>query len=90
MAKTFQRTHGDIAAVLDTLFRSKEFDASLGAKFKDPMHYVIGNLRLAYDGKPIVNTHPVINWLNWKSPRELSFTVRKLTRLRMTSNPQRN
>jgi len=64
MAKTFQKTHGDIAAVLETLFKSRELEASLGAKFKDPMHYVVSTLRLAYDGKPIVNTHPVVNWLN--------------------------
>jgi uncharacterized protein (DUF1800 family) len=64
MAKTFQKTHGDIAEVLDTLFKSREFEASLGAKFKDPMHYVISTMRLAYDGKPVMNTHPVVNWLN--------------------------
>lgn len=64
MAKRFQKTHGDIADVLDTLFESREFEASLGSKFKDPMHYVISTMRLAYDGKPIVNTHPVVNWLN--------------------------
>jgi uncharacterized protein (DUF1800 family) len=64
MAKTFEKTHGDIAAVLDTLFESHELQASLGGKFKDPMHYVISTLRLAYDGKPIANTHPVVNWLN--------------------------
>lgn len=64
MAKTFQKTHGDIAAVLETLFKSRELEASLGGKFKDPMHFVISTVRLAYDGKPIVNTHPVVNWLN--------------------------
>jgi uncharacterized protein (DUF1800 family) len=64
MAKTFQKTHADIAAVLETLFKSKELEASLGAKFKDPMHFVVSTLRLAYDGKPIMNTHPVVNWLN--------------------------
>src|SRR5882724_11474454 len=64
MAKTFQKTHGDIAEVLETLFKSREFEASLGAKFKDPMHYVISTMRLAYDGKPVMNTHPVVNWLN--------------------------
>jgi len=64
MAKTFQQTHGDIAAVLDTLFESREFQASLGGKFKDPMHYVISTIRLAYDGKQVINTHPVVNWLN--------------------------
>jgi uncharacterized protein (DUF1800 family) len=64
MAKTFQKTHGDIAEVLETLFKSREFEASLGDKFKDPMHYVISTMRLAYDGKPVINTHPVVNWLN--------------------------
>ena len=64
MARTFQKTHGDITSVLETLFESREFQASLGGKFKDPMHYVISTLRLAYDGKPIQNTHPVVNWLN--------------------------
>ena len=64
MAKTFQKTHGDIADVLETMFKSREFEASLGGKFKDPMHFVISTVRLAYDGKPIVNTHPVLNWLN--------------------------
>ena len=64
MAKTFQKTHGDIAEVLQTLIQSREFAASLGAKFKDPMHFVISTVRLAYDGKPIVNTHPIVNWLN--------------------------
>ena len=64
MAKTFQKTHGDIAEVLETLFKSREFDASLGSKFKDPVHYVISTMRLAYDSKPVMNTHPVVNWLN--------------------------
>lgn len=64
MAKTFQKTHGDIAAVLETMFESREFTASLGAKFKDPMHFVVSTVRLAYDGKSIINTHPVVNWLN--------------------------
>ncbi len=64
MTKTFQKTHGDIAEVLRTLFNSREFSASLGTKFKDPMHYVISTVRLAYDGKIILNTHPMVNWLN--------------------------
>jgi uncharacterized protein (DUF1800 family) len=64
MAKTFQKTHGDIAEVLQTVFKSREFETSLGSKFKDPVHYVISTVRLAYDGKPIVNAHPIVNWLN--------------------------
>ncbi len=64
MAKTFQKTHGDIAAVLETAFKSREFTDSLGTKFKDPMHFVVSTVRLAYDGKIIANTHPIVNWLN--------------------------
>ena len=64
MAKTFQKSHGDIADVLETMFKSREFEASLGTKFKDPMHFVVSTVRLAYDGKPVVNTHPIVNWLN--------------------------
>jgi uncharacterized protein (DUF1800 family) len=67
MARTFQRSDGDIAATLRTLFESREFDASLGKKFKDPMHYVVSSVRLAYDGKPIANIRPVVNWLNGQS-----------------------
>jgi uncharacterized protein (DUF1800 family) len=64
MAKTFRKTHGDLADVLKTMLESRELEASLGGKFKDPMHFVISTVRLAYDGKTIVNTHPVTNWLN--------------------------
>jgi uncharacterized protein (DUF1800 family) len=63
LAKSFGRT-GDIEAVLRTLFGSHEFADSLGKEFKDPMHYVISTLRLAYEDKPILNTRPVVNWLN--------------------------
>ena len=63
MAQTFQRTDGDIAAVLRTLFLSQELEASLGSKFKDPMRYVVSALRLAYGDRLIVNTTPIINWL---------------------------
>ena len=64
MAGTFARTDGDIAAVLRVMFSAPEFTASLDHKFKDPVHYVVSALRLAYDARPIINTHPVINWLN--------------------------
>ena len=64
VAQTFMRTDGDIAAVLQTLFMSPEMGVSLGAKFKDPMRFVISAVRFAYDGKPISNTHPMLNWLN--------------------------
>jgi len=66
MAQTFQKTDGDIAAVLSTMVHAPEFIASLqpGAKFKDPMLYVTSAVRLAYDRKPILNTGPIQNWLN--------------------------
>ena len=64
MSDTFTRTDGNIARVLATLFRSPEFTASLGAKFKDPMHYVISSVRLAYADHPIANTTPVLSWVS--------------------------
>jgi uncharacterized protein (DUF1800 family) len=64
MAQTFIHTDGDIGAVLHTLFMSREFDAALGAKFKDPTRYVVSAIRFAYDGRPISNTRPLFNWLN--------------------------
>jgi uncharacterized protein (DUF1800 family) len=64
MAQTFMRTHGDIASILDTLFHSPEFAAAEGTRFKDPVRYVLSAVRLAYDVKVILNTGPILNWLN--------------------------
>ena len=64
MAKTFQRSDGDIAKVLRVMFESKDLLASAGKKFKDPTQFVVSSVRLAYDGKPIVNAMPMLNWLN--------------------------
>lgn len=64
MAQTFQRTDGDIAETLKTLLISPEFAQGAGSKFKDPMRYVISAVRMAYDDKPILNTGPILNWLN--------------------------
>jgi uncharacterized protein (DUF1800 family) len=61
---TFERSDGDIAQVLRTLFTAAEFDAALGTKFKDPVRYVMSSVRLAYDGNPVTNSRPMINWLN--------------------------
>jgi uncharacterized protein (DUF1800 family) len=63
MAATFERSDGDIAAVLRTLFTSREFEASLGKAFKDPVHYAVSAVRLAYDGRVVLNTGPLQNWL---------------------------
>jgi uncharacterized protein (DUF1800 family) len=64
MAQTFLHTDGEIAAVLRTMFLSREFNAALGGKFKDPMRFVVSAVRFAYDGRPISNTRPMVNWLN--------------------------
>jgi uncharacterized protein (DUF1800 family) len=64
MSATFQRTDGDIAATLRTLLRSPDFAASRGEKFKDPYRYVLSAVRLAYDGRTITNTRPLLDWLN--------------------------
>jgi uncharacterized protein (DUF1800 family) len=65
MVDTFQRTDGDIAAVLRRMFLSGEITgppADIG-KFKDPLQFVVSSLRLAYDGKVISNYRPVVGWL---------------------------
>lgn len=64
MAETFQRSDGDIAQVLATLFAAPEFRQSLGQAFRDPVHYVVASVRMAYDDKPILNAAPMANWLN--------------------------
>jgi uncharacterized protein (DUF1800 family) len=66
MAQTFKTTDGDIAAVLAAMVHAPEFAASLksGARFKDPVQYVLSAVRLAYDDKVILNTLPVQSWLN--------------------------
>ncbi|HEY9133415.1 MAG TPA: DUF1800 domain-containing protein [Dyella sp.] len=64
MARTFRRSDGDIGKVLRTLFESKELLAARGKKFKDPTQFVVSAVRLAYDGKPVVNAKPLLNWLN--------------------------
>ena len=64
MAQRFLQTDGDIPAVLKQMFETDEFVASLGAKFKDPVHYVIGALRLSDAELPMVNAAPILNWLN--------------------------
>jgi uncharacterized protein (DUF1800 family) len=64
MSATFQKSDGDISAVLRTLFASAEFRASLGQKFKDPMHWTVSALRASFGSRIITNTQPVINWLN--------------------------
>ncbi|MEW9623032.1 DUF1800 domain-containing protein [Rhodanobacter geophilus] len=63
MARTFRRTDGDIAAVLRTMLLSKEAAAVGGHKFKDPMRFLVSAMRLGYDGQPVPNALPLVNWL---------------------------
>jgi uncharacterized protein (DUF1800 family) len=63
MSDTWRRTDGDIAQVLATMVHSREFKASLGGKFKDPTHYVISAVRLAYGDRVILNAQPIQAWL---------------------------
>jgi uncharacterized protein (DUF1800 family) len=64
MAVVFEKTHGDIAAVLERLFNAPEFIHAAPHKFKDPMRYVVSAVRLAYDQKVVLNAGPMLNWLN--------------------------
>ena len=63
MASTFRRTDGDIASVLEAMFAAPEFHAALPGRFKDPIAFVLSALRLAYDGRVILNAGPVQGWL---------------------------
>ncbi|MBB3903051.1 uncharacterized protein (DUF1800 family) [Methylobacterium brachythecii] len=64
MAGVFAKSGGDIPTVLDALVHSRDFATSATARFKDPMRYVLSAVRLAYDGRPILNTAPMQGWLN--------------------------
>lgn len=64
MSQAFTASDGDIARTLQVAFDAPEFTASLSRKFKDPLHYVVSAVRLAYDERPILNTGPMLNWLN--------------------------
>jgi uncharacterized protein (DUF1800 family) len=64
MVRTWQRTDGDIAAVMRTLFTSPQFVASLARpQFKDPMRYVLSAVRATDAGRIIVNPQPLIAML---------------------------
>ena len=63
MAQTFQRTDGDIAAVLRTMFDSPALLADNTKKFKDPTQFLVSAMKLAYNGQPISNAKPLLNWL---------------------------
>jgi len=64
MSRAFAASDGDIALTLQAMFDAPEFSASLTHKFKDPVHYVVSAVRLAYDGKTVLNCAPMLAWLN--------------------------
>ena len=63
MTEAFSSSGGDIAVTLAAMFELPDFAASLGGRFKDPMHYVISALRLGLDRQPIADTQPLLGWL---------------------------
>jgi uncharacterized protein (DUF1800 family) len=66
MAQRFLQSDGRMAEVLRVMFEAPEFEASLAAgqgKFKDPTHYIVSAVRLAYDREPIVNAQPIVSAL---------------------------
>jgi len=63
MAAAFTHSDGNIAVTLKALFESPEFAASLGRKFRDPVHYVLAGVRLAYDERVIQNVNPMLGWI---------------------------
>ncbi|MDP9044694.1 MAG: DUF1800 domain-containing protein [Pseudomonadota bacterium] len=64
MSRAFSGSDGDIAVTLGAMFDAPEFAPTLGHKFKDPVHYVVSSVRLAYDGRTVLNCGPMIGWLN--------------------------
>lgn len=62
-ALAFERSHGDIAVTLATLLSDPQAQ-QFGQRFKDPVHYVLGATRLAYDQRVASDVSPVQNWLN--------------------------
>lgn len=64
LQERFARSDGDIAAVMRTLLESPEFSASLGRKFRDPLQYTLGGVRLAYGERVLQDSAPLLGWLN--------------------------
>jgi uncharacterized protein (DUF1800 family) len=64
VAQAFSDSDGDIAITLRTLLRSPEFAQGAGRQFKDPMRFVVSALRLMHDDRVVLNTGPVLFWLN--------------------------
>ncbi|MFT4249628.1 MAG: DUF1800 domain-containing protein [Pseudomonas sp.] len=63
MARSFRRSDGDLAKVMETMLASREFADAAQRKFKDPYRYLVSSVRLAYDGQVIANPAPLVGWL---------------------------
>jgi uncharacterized protein (DUF1800 family) len=64
MTQAWRHSDGNIATVLHMMIEAPEFKRSVGTGFKDPVHYTISAVRVMYGDKVIVNTQPIIGWLN--------------------------
>ena len=63
LARTFERTDGDLAAVLAELFDAPAFQASLGQRFRDPVQYLLAGARLVHGEQVLASTDPLLVWL---------------------------
>jgi len=63
MRYAYLASAGDIAHTLKAMFEASE-PWSIKPHFKDPVQYVFSAVRLAYDGRMIINYKPVQNWLH--------------------------
>lgn len=71
MAKTFQKTGGNMREVMRTMLLSPQTEKSMSKKFKDPQHFVVSFLRLAGPDYTASNHEHALRWL--KSLGQSSF-----------------
>ena len=64
MAAAFTASDGSIALTLQTLFDAPEFPATLGRKFKDPMHYLVSAVRMLHDGQDLPDSPALLRALS--------------------------
>ncbi len=67
MAAAWARSQGQLTDVMAVLLNSPEFSApatAANSKFKDPMHFVVSAVRACYGEQVVLNTGPMVAWLN--------------------------
>jgi Protein of unknown function (DUF1800) len=68
MAAAWARSQGQTSDVMAVLLNSPEFSAPAtnanNSKFKDPMHFVVSAVRACYGERVVLNTGPMVVWLN--------------------------